>query len=128
MTSSPLHRPEGIAGQIAGGPERRSYPEPPQSHQVVGIQLSLVGAQGSAVNRCAEVGVGDDVQGIRETAVDPYPERQPAARCCSVRNHGHDDGGTSVESLRLFVQVAAGSVQTGHDSLIHQQAEAERAG
>ena len=74
------------------------------------------------------MGVGDNIQGIGEMAVDPYPERQSAACCCTVRDHGHDDGCATVESLRLFVQVATGSVQAGHDSLIHQQAEAERTG
>ncbi len=118
----------GIAGQIAGRPERRSHPKFPKLHQIAGIQLSLVGVQGPAVNRRAEVGVGDNVQRVGETAVDPYPERQSAACCCAVRDHGHDDGGATVESLSLFVQVAAGSVQTGYDPLIHQQAETERAG
>ena len=116
----------GLAGQITGRPERRSHPEPPKLHQITGIQLSLMGAKGPAVNRRAEVGVGDDIQGIGEMAVDPYPERQSAACCCTVRDHGHDDRGATVESLRLFVQVATGSVQAGHDSLVHQQAEAER--
>ena len=118
----------GIAGQIAGRPERRSHPKFPKLHQIAGIQLSLVGVQRPAVNGRAEVGVGDNVQRVGETAVDPYPERQSAACCCAVRDHGHDDGGATVESLSLFVQIAAGSVQTGHDPLIHQQAEAERAG
>ena len=118
----------GIAGQIAGRPERRSHPKFPKLHQIAGIQLSLVGVQGPAVNRRAEVGVGDNVQRVGETAVDPYPERQSAACCCAVRDHGHDDGGATVESLSLFVQVAAGLVQTGHDPLLHQQAKAERTG
>ena len=118
----------GVAGQIAGRPERRSHPKFPKLHQIAGIQLSLVGVQGPAVNGRAEVGVGDNVQCIGETAVDPYPERQSAACCCAVRHHGHDDGGATVESLSLFVQVAAGSVQTGYDPLIHQEAETERAG
>lgn len=124
----PVALARGIAGQIAGRPARRSHPELPKLHQVAGIQLALVGSQRPAVNRSAEVGVGDDVQRIGELAVDPYPERQTAACRCAVWNHGRDDGGAAIESLSLFVQVAAGLVQTGHDSFIHQQAKAERTG